>query len=284
MGLGIPPLIIDNYLLESNPLKSRIVIRRLASHRHLRAPLALLRSPVLADRFLLRQDSSKGVQWKQGVVMYMIYAGLLYNTTPIHCTPLPLHPPVMNTHCRPSRSRCVWQTMKPGSSTRGSTPSVFYLSGRFVPREREVKSSNSLNQGSRAVSIRTLRVLGGVMSFMPFCAHVSVVRIPRLADTVASDLQLWHRRRLIVAARTPTLGKREPQSLVITYAGGSARRLAGARAHGRAYASAHACANARAHDHARAHARAHAGARGPSELKSNGFWLLCCSNGIPVDE
>ena len=23
---------------------------------------------------------------------------LLYNTTPIHCTPLPLHPPVMNTH------------------------------------------------------------------------------------------------------------------------------------------------------------------------------------------
>ena len=33
--------------------------------------------------------------------MYMmLYTSLLYNTTPIHCTPLPLHPPVMNTHRR----------------------------------------------------------------------------------------------------------------------------------------------------------------------------------------
>ena len=30
--------------------------------------------------------------------MYMmLYTSLLYNTTPIHCTPLPLHPPLMNT-------------------------------------------------------------------------------------------------------------------------------------------------------------------------------------------
>ena len=41
----------------------------------------------------------RGVQWKQGVAIYMmIYTSLLCNTTPIHCTPLPLHPPVMNTH------------------------------------------------------------------------------------------------------------------------------------------------------------------------------------------
>ena len=41
----------------------------------------------------------RGVQWKQGVVIYMLlYTSLLYNTTPIHCTPLRLHPPVMNTH------------------------------------------------------------------------------------------------------------------------------------------------------------------------------------------
>ena len=41
------------------------------------------------------------VQWKQGVVIYtMLYTSLLYDTTPIHCTPLPLHPPVMNTHLR----------------------------------------------------------------------------------------------------------------------------------------------------------------------------------------
>ena len=36
----------------------------------------------------------RGVQWKQGVVVYIIlYVVLLYNTTPIHCTPLRLHPP-----------------------------------------------------------------------------------------------------------------------------------------------------------------------------------------------
>ena len=36
----------------------------------------------------------RGVQWKQGVVIYMmLYTSLLYDTTPIHCTPLPLHPP-----------------------------------------------------------------------------------------------------------------------------------------------------------------------------------------------
>ena len=40
--------------------------------------------------------SAKGVQWKQGVVNYMMLCTiLLYNTTPIHCTPLPLHPPLL---------------------------------------------------------------------------------------------------------------------------------------------------------------------------------------------
>ena len=46
------------------------------------------------------QDSAKGGgQWKQGVVVIytMLHASLLHNTTPIHCAPLPLHPPVMNT-------------------------------------------------------------------------------------------------------------------------------------------------------------------------------------------
>ena len=43
-----------------------------------------------------------GLQWKQGVVNYpMLYTMLLYHTTPIHCTPLPLHPPVMNTQLSP---------------------------------------------------------------------------------------------------------------------------------------------------------------------------------------
>ena len=36
----------------------------------------------------------RGVQWKQGVVVYIIsWAVVLYNTTPIHCTALRLHPP-----------------------------------------------------------------------------------------------------------------------------------------------------------------------------------------------
>ena len=35
----------------------------------------------------------RGVQWKQGVVVYMtLYTSLLCNNTPIHCTPHPLHP------------------------------------------------------------------------------------------------------------------------------------------------------------------------------------------------
>ena len=48
----------------------------------------------------------RGVQWKQGVVIYMmLYTSLLYNTTPIHCTPLPLHPPVLNTRRSPPERR-----------------------------------------------------------------------------------------------------------------------------------------------------------------------------------
>ena len=44
----------------------------------------------------------RGVQWKRGVVIYMmLYTILLYHSTPIHCTPLPLHPPVMNTQVLP---------------------------------------------------------------------------------------------------------------------------------------------------------------------------------------
>ena len=43
---------------------------------------------------LLLKIHRRGVQWKQGVVIYMmLYTSLSYNTTPIHCTPLPLHPP-----------------------------------------------------------------------------------------------------------------------------------------------------------------------------------------------
>ena len=39
----------------------------------------------------------RGVQWKQGVVVQIrLYTVLVYNTSPIHCTSLPLHPPLRN--------------------------------------------------------------------------------------------------------------------------------------------------------------------------------------------
>ena len=54
-----------------------------------------LRVKFFLEPFKIHQ---RGVQWKQGVVIHMmLYTSLLYNTTPIQGTPLPLHPPVMNT-------------------------------------------------------------------------------------------------------------------------------------------------------------------------------------------
>ena len=53
----------------------------------------------------------RGVQWKQGaVISMMLYTSLLHNITPIHCTPLPLHPSLMNTqgpHSRETIHVCV---------------------------------------------------------------------------------------------------------------------------------------------------------------------------------
>ena len=65
----------------------------------------VFRQPLIYDRFPTPPRSVKihqrGVQWKQGVVVHIVLqAVLLYNTTPIHCTPLPLHPPLMNTQTR----------------------------------------------------------------------------------------------------------------------------------------------------------------------------------------
>ena len=70
------------------------------------------RPPCLGSRFI-----KGGVQWKQGVVVYIIvYAVLLCSTTPIHCTPLRLHPPLMNTHRSRLRGRpsSEWGRREPG--------------------------------------------------------------------------------------------------------------------------------------------------------------------------
>ena len=51
--------------------------------------------------FVVLYILQRGVQWKQGVVICMVlYIILLCNTTPIHCTPLPLHPPLQSIHVR----------------------------------------------------------------------------------------------------------------------------------------------------------------------------------------
>ena len=54
---------------------------------------------------------------------------LLYNTTPIHCTTLPLHPPVMNTHNRPlPRPGAPRQRVDLGETPRASmTCHIAYL-------------------------------------------------------------------------------------------------------------------------------------------------------------
>ena len=58
-----------------------------------RSTLGSVLGPVLV--YILQ----RGVQWKQGVVNYMmLYTILLYNTTPIHRTPDPLHPPLQSIH------------------------------------------------------------------------------------------------------------------------------------------------------------------------------------------
>ena len=52
----------------------------------------------------------RGVQWKEGVVICMVLrTSLFHDTTPIHCTPLPLHPPSMSIHPRPIRSNALPQ-------------------------------------------------------------------------------------------------------------------------------------------------------------------------------
>ena len=59
----------------------------------------------------------RGVQWKEGVVICMVlYSILLYNTTPIHCNPDPLHPPLQSVQAlrpalRESRRKIYYFTI-----------------------------------------------------------------------------------------------------------------------------------------------------------------------------
>ena len=103
MDMRIPPLKFK-IMLESNPLKSTILVGRLGvfawrtvfcqplswpARSHTRTHVArmwIMMSGVPSHSFKIHQ---RGVQWKQGVVIcMMLYTSLLYHTTPIHCTPL----------------------------------------------------------------------------------------------------------------------------------------------------------------------------------------------------
>ena len=80
----------------------------------------------------------RGVQWKQGVVIYMtLYTSLIHKTIPIHCTPLALHPPLMNTqtsrlffymYCFEKRNKTEKLREKPKKRTE-SAPQVCMTCG-----------------------------------------------------------------------------------------------------------------------------------------------------------
>ena len=56
-----------------------------------------------------------GVQWKQGVVICVVlYTTLLYDTTPFHCTPDPLHPPLQSVQRR-HKTMSSYQTTGTGT-------------------------------------------------------------------------------------------------------------------------------------------------------------------------
>ena len=66
-----------------------------------RRPVLLVPAPSI---YILQ----RGVQWKQGVVISMVlYASLLCDTTPIHCTPDPLHPPLQSIQSSRAAPPCA---------------------------------------------------------------------------------------------------------------------------------------------------------------------------------
>ena len=75
----------------------------------------------------------RGVQWKQGVVICMaLHTFLLYDTTPIHCNPLRLHPPLMNTQHGFTAAPCSVACLS-WSLTSLSTSAVLSESGNSEP-------------------------------------------------------------------------------------------------------------------------------------------------------
>ena len=82
----------------------------------------------------------RGVQWKQGVVICMVlYTIWLYNTTPIHCTPLRLHPPLMKTQARRPARICLTD------GDRGERVVIQFLCGGSVAISPATSLTNNLH-------------------------------------------------------------------------------------------------------------------------------------------
>ena len=84
-----------------------------------------------------------GVQWKQGVVFCTVLpTSLLYNTTPIHCTPHPLHPPsfrVSNGGFKPNSK--PFQVSNQGGLNQTRKPFGFQTR-EFKPNPKPFRVSN----------------------------------------------------------------------------------------------------------------------------------------------
>ena len=87
------------------------------------------------SRHLFIKIHQRGVQWKQGVVIYMMLCtSLLYNATQIHCTPLPLHPTVLNTQfsyiLTVGNAGGIFASVSPG---RRNSETSLRLGGKLTP-------------------------------------------------------------------------------------------------------------------------------------------------------
>ena len=112
-----------------------------------------------------------GVQWKQGVVIYMLlYSSLLYNTTTIHCTPLRLHPPVMNTQTRLNESAIRRNASR---AKRSHLRLMFSFKCDCCLKHSKCASRSVVNSGKSVPS----RVYANCCSGDPFVMHYAGGRV-----------------------------------------------------------------------------------------------------------
>ena len=117
----------------------------------------------------------RGVQWKQGVVVYMtLYTIWLHNTTPIHCTPDPLHPPLQSIQrgrlCKRAMLRSVFiisnRIYWPYASDRRNNAHALLWQGRWISNI-VLKTSNWASQILKANNL----------FICPYCLEFKIARV-----------------------------------------------------------------------------------------------------------